>query len=431
MCYSEQLQWEDQSKILYSNYYRALSHKQHAMGTQSQKDFLTDIINLAQEMCVILNSRKSEFMEILLTADSLSAAPYGIGGRRVLEEIYQYDKNAVTLNIARELQLSDFMIECLDRNTFVGKGLEISILQAVPDTLENVDVLTPEIRQVFLEAAKAGFLADEQRDRLRNQPITPEQEEIIKRQEACIRHAISKPLPRHYDNPLEYWLGTKEWHFAQFLGQPKLEVKLMRFADIDWRVLDIKDGKALLLSEMVVAYYHYHPTECEITWAECDLRRYLNGHFYNSLEEEKSRIAETVVVNDDNRWYGTKGGADTNDKLFLLSIEEADRYFGDSGDYLGKKRTYTSIFRDIHNREYLSEDGEKLSNDYNADRRAFREKGFYSPKNGDADPAWWWLRTPGAFGYKVAGVDVDGSIFVDGSYVHYRAGIRPALWLNL
>jgi hypothetical protein len=120
--------------------------------------------------------------------------------------------------------------------------------------------------------------------------------------------------------------------------------------------------KALLLSKMVVAYYHYHPTECEITWAECDLRRYLNGHFYNSLEEEKSRIAETVVVNDDHRWYGTKGGADTNDKLFLLSIEEADRYFGDNGDYLGKKRT--NIFRDIHYRKYLSENGEELSNDY-------------------------------------------------------------------
>jgi hypothetical protein len=219
MAYSLQLLWEDHNKILYSKYYGALSDKQHATGKLSQKDFLTDKINLAHEMVVLICNDDSSFLDMLFTADYLSEAPFGIGGRRVLEEIYQYDKNAATLNIAREIQLSEHAIESLDNRTSPDKSAEVCLLQFMR-VLDKLDVLTPELRQELLDSAEQGYVTKELMNRLENPPITPEQEEIIKRQEACMRYAISKPLPRHYDNPLEYWLGTKERDFAKLPKQP-------------------------------------------------------------------------------------------------------------------------------------------------------------------------------------------------------------------
>jgi hypothetical protein len=216
MAYSEQLLWEDHNKILYSKYYGALSDKQHATGKLSQKDFLTDKLNLAREMLVLIRNRDVDhsFLDMIFTADCLAEAPFGIGGRRVLEEIYQYDKNAATLNIAREIQLSDNAIECLDNRTSIDFCLEVRLLYLLR-FLDKLDVLTPELRQELLDSAEQGYVTKVLMNRLENPSIAPESEEIIKRQEACMRHAISKPLPRHYDNPLEYWLGTKERDFAQ------------------------------------------------------------------------------------------------------------------------------------------------------------------------------------------------------------------------
>jgi serine/threonine protein kinase len=105
-----------------------------------------------------------------------------------------------------------------------------------------------------------------------------------------------------------------------------------------WRVLDVQDGKALLLSEYVIEDRAYHgewsadtpDREYETTWAECDLRAYLNGEFLDRYfsEDERSQIAETYIVNDDNPWtwqwelYITRSGGDnTTDRVFLLSVE--------------------------------------------------------------------------------------------------------------
>ena len=33
---------------------------------------------------------------------------------------------------------------------------------------------------------------------------------------------------------------------------------------------------------------------------------------------DQARIVEVINKNSDNQWYGTDGGCDTNDKIFLL-----------------------------------------------------------------------------------------------------------------
>jgi hypothetical protein len=63
------------------------------------------------------------------------------------------------------------------------------------------------------------------------------------------------------------------------------------FAGYDWRVLEVKGGKALLISEKVLEAREYNNELKNITWAECTLRAYLNGDFFNSLGPDKARIS--------------------------------------------------------------------------------------------------------------------------------------------
>jgi hypothetical protein len=177
------------------------------------------------------------------------------------------------------------------------------------------------------------------------------------------------------------------------------------FGNYNWRVLDVQDGKALLLSETVIRQrMPYHTTYNNITWAQSSIRTRLNGSFYNSFSaEDRARILETNVVNNDHPWYGTRGGADTTDKIFLLSVEEVVRYFGDSGQ-LGSQPL-----------------GHRINDRFNAARIA---------TNGtDAD--FWHLRTPGNIESNAVLVSTDGTIAMQGNAVHFDRGIRPALWVNI
>jgi len=101
----------------------------------------------------------------------------------------------------------------------------------------------------------------------------------------------------------------------------------------DWRVLEIRDGRALILSEEILERRPYHTHLVEITWEHCSLRTYLNRQFYDNTftTDEKNRIVDVRNSNPANPWYGTRGGENTIDRVFLLSLEEVVRYLGDSG----------------------------------------------------------------------------------------------------
>ena len=50
---------------------------------------------------------------------------------------------------------------------------------------------------------------------------------------------------------------------------------------IEWRVLDVKDGKALLISRYALDCQPYNEIWTDVTWETCTLRRWLNTSFYN------------------------------------------------------------------------------------------------------------------------------------------------------
>lgn len=182
---------------------------------------------------------------------------------------------------------------------------------------------------------------------------------------------------------------------------------VISLGDYDWRVLDMQDGKALLLSDKILEKRIYNIYRERIPWEGCTLRQYLNGDFYNNSDFSiKSRIVETELSNPDNPVYGMPGGGNTKDKIFLLSLFEVVQYFGDSGQLRKSKR------KNVHS---------NISDRYSPQRIALDKDGL---------PFWWWLRTPGDEAGCAARIYTNGDIRICGYHVNEVGGVRPAMWLE-
>ncbi len=181
-----------------------------------------------------------------------------------------------------------------------------------------------------------------------------------------------------------------------------------------WRVLDVNGDSALLLTEDIIEKRRYHSLAEATTWADCELRAYLNGtgSFYGRgfidkvfNPEEKALIMPAYNTNLGNPWNGTPGGQPTTDRLFLLSIEDVVIAFGDSGKLKNKKYQHWTIW-----------------DQYSSDRISTYESEVW----------WWWLRSPGYSRSSAADIHNSGEIDVAGLSVRLvEGGVRPALLLNL
>jgi len=206
------------------------------------------------------------------------------------------------------------------------------------------------------------------------------------------------------------------------------------FGGHKWRVLDVKDRTALIISEQILERRPYHRSLSEVTWEKCSLRSYLNGEYYETkfTTEEKARIVESRNSNPPNPWYGTEGGAETIDKIFLLSLDEVVKYFGDSGDLKNKKRkeidsdksTIIDEEKGIYDIVgYEDPDGWSIIDKYNNNRIA---------KEADGKQWFWWLRSPGENPNHAVNVNSGGALNVYGSNVVIdNGGVRPALYIKI
>lgn len=169
---------------------------------------------------------------------------------------------------------------------------------------------------------------------------------------------------------------------------------------LDWRVLSVKDDRALLITEYLIDYMQYYDLEEDITWKDSKIQEWLDSYFFNMAfsPDEQDVIITSTLSNPNNPTYGTYGGSNTQNKVFLLSLDEVQKYFSSNAE----RKAYCTT--------------------------AAKAKGY--PQRDDSD--WWWLRSPGKEGKYAASVRSNGKIDEDGIDVRGPyVGIRPAIWVSL
>ena len=171
---------------------------------------------------------------------------------------------------------------------------------------------------------------------------------------------------------------------------------------IVWNVLEIRDGRALLLSQKLLEAMPYNYSQVSVTWEGSTIRSWLNGTFYNEAfsNDEKAMISKSWLSNPNSSVYGTYGGNDTFDNVFLLSMNELTYYF----PYESQRKASPTVVSRAH--------------------------GAYG--TADVNCAWWWLRSPGQNTACATSVNSIGVLLNTGPLVNdSTGGIRPAIWVNL
>lgn len=176
---------------------------------------------------------------------------------------------------------------------------------------------------------------------------------------------------------------------------------------IEWLVLEVEDGKALLVSKYALDCKPYNTSFTKVTWETCSLRKWLNEMFINNAfgVEEQAQIQSTSVSADKNPEYSTDPGNSTTDKVFLLSVTEVKKYFSSDED------------RKCEATDYAIAQGASIDSNYSS---------------GNNGACWWWLRSPGFNQLVAEDVYVDGFVSNRGNAVDYdNVGVRPVMWVNL
>ena len=195
---------------------------------------------------------------------------------------------------------------------------------------------------------------------------------------------------------------------------------------IEWLVLDVQDGKALLLSRYGLDAKPYHSKGAGVTWEFCSLRAWLNNDFLKAAFsiEEQSAILVSEVDNSDEQSYDyievrtithddrAPGGNNTQDQIFLFSYMEANRYL----DVMYTVGDDSNIKYRVSPTKYAIQNGANTDIEY---------------MTGDGRKAgWWWLRSPGSRGGLASEVEYNGAL--SSRYTDHEDGIvRPAFWLDL
>ncbi|MBQ8606053.1 MAG: InlB B-repeat-containing protein [Clostridia bacterium] len=168
---------------------------------------------------------------------------------------------------------------------------------------------------------------------------------------------------------------------------------------IVWEKIKEENGKTLYLSRYILDSIPYNSPKASVSWSTCTLRTWLNGTFYNSAftAEEKSVVIYGDIFTARNKSTGIGSDMTTKDRVFLLSLEEADSL----QNYALKKGTATA--------------------------HAKAQGCLVNSKDiGD-----WWFRTAGCYDNYAAFMQQNGGSRDNGYSVDLKTiGVRPAIWVD-
>lgn len=195
--------------------------------------------------------------------------------------------------------------------------------------------------------------------------------------------------------------------------------------DIEWLVLDKTSDKLLLISEYALDCIPYNNEDMNVTWETSTLRKWLNEEFLNTAfsNDELDLIAKTTVKTAISKsiYEDKKTIFETQDQIFVLSGQEANKYFLDKGVLTNKSvPTETAIKNGVDYHEYPDGDGAYCYCWW------LRNHGWSGGDNNtDLSKAAYFM----SFSEEKYGED---GVYYLGDPVNYDTiGVRPAVWINI
>ena len=199
-----------------------------------------------------------------------------------------------------------------------------------------------------------------------------------------------------------------------------------------WRVLEVRDGTAFLLSHTAVECEPFQSDLRDVSWENCTLRSWLNGYGADAnasakdfsgneksflsiafSAEEQEAILKTAVRNEKNYYFGIDSEAGTEDRIFLPA--ESELFIHDSSEIHGFSR-----------RDDVPDRARQFKpTDYALWKGVWKEK----KERGNV---FWLTRTTGYTHENVVFVDESGYMYNRGILVTCDdAAVIPALVLDL
>lgn len=170
---------------------------------------------------------------------------------------------------------------------------------------------------------------------------------------------------------------------------------------VEWLVLDEQDGYTLLMTKDIVDSKGWvNNGRNDITWAQTDLRQWLNNDFYNAAfsPSEQSQMALFNAVQPQNPRYKTPAGKATVDTVSILNYQELIHYMPTNLERRAKPTGYAA------------------------------EQGCYLNPEGDSA---WWLRSPGPTATLPEHLASWGNLGARDHYIDdYTIGVRPTVWVK-
>ncbi|MBQ3489269.1 MAG: TIR domain-containing protein [Clostridia bacterium] len=194
---------------------------------------------------------------------------------------------------------------------------------------------------------------------------------------------------------------------AEFLEQCKTKGNIVSFGAyeqnfpgskeaIEWEVLEVRYGRAFLISKYALDYKPFNTKGRDGTWETCTLRAWLNEDFLNAAfsESEKAVIPTVTVPNHGISGYYTDSSDATQDKIFLASDDEVSKFLDRDS-----KRCVPTAFAVMN-------------------------------RGNSGQSCTWWLREINNYSHFKSYVDEKGSTLSNATSGENHA-VRPVLWIDL
>ncbi|MCI9491724.1 MAG: hypothetical protein HFH42_01100 [Lachnospiraceae bacterium] len=190
------------------------------------------------------------------------------------------------------------------------------------------------------------------------------------------------------------------------------DYRYFKWEPIKWRVLQNDGSTLFVIADRGLDCEDYNQEKTDITWEGSMLRDWLNSTFYHtafSSGEQKAVVGQTAE-NEANPEYGTEDKGKANDKVTLLSMEDAaNPSYG-----------------------FCEEDGTDSATRRMEPSDYARARGTFISSGEHAGGCWWWLRSLGYDATYAVDVSDYGYILSYGSNISTSSNaVVPALHIDL